>query len=82
MKLEVLQEDIRGYLYPPTRTCPLARALQRQTGDPEARVGMSFARANGKMYYLSYEAKLFVRAHDEGQEVKPTSFELQYSGKY
>ena len=85
MKIRVTQEDIdRGERRVHAR-CPIARSVQRDTGDPNAWVGSFYAvipsRRSGvvcsSMFELPYEARRFVANFDAGNvPSEPFEFEL------
>lgn len=80
MTIHVTADDIAGACQG-HRTCPIARALHRQTGDPLWYVGTrqaylpQFAR-RAREIPLPAPALEFVRRFDDGEAVEPLKFEL------
>lgn len=78
MRVAVTQEDIDGATPMNCDNCAIARALRRQTGDPDWQVGMEMAfTTEGPLYLLPLTALGFVSLFDAGLAVVPFVFELE-----
>jgi len=78
MQIEVIEDDIRKpSITKRSGTCPIARAIQRKTGDIDAYVGPYNAYICGDVFELPEEAIIFVNRYDNGKEVSPFKFNLE-----
>lgn len=76
--IDVKQLDIDTGLKGDCALCPIARALDRATGE-SWRVHSSWATRSGDSFktHLPLEAVRFIDLFDEGRPVKPFSFDLE-----
>ena len=82
MKIKVTQEDIdKGIRHSPG-SCPVARAINRQSEKDNASVGLSciyFYNIGGfSETPTPLDAALFINKFDQRQPVKPFEFELEF----
>lgn len=78
MRVVVTQADIEEGIRRDCRQCPIARALQRQTGDGTWTVRPVLAHAaEGPFYYLPPIARDFITFFDAGMSAAPFEFELE-----
>jgi hypothetical protein len=82
MRIEVTQEDIDNGTKGRCRLCPIALAVRRATGSPDAWVddthimwGASWGAWDG-VAMTPRSAWSFMASFDSGQDVQPFSFEL------
>lgn len=62
-----------------SRSCPIARAVQRATGQQDVRVGYGRVTVCGVRIQLPNEATKFISQSDKWVEVKPFDFVLEYN---
>ena len=81
MKVNVTAEDIARGIRVSANSCPVARALQRCTGDRLATVDGSRATVNYHRNFARFrlppEVSYFVSDFDAGRPVAPFSFEFE-----
>ena len=76
MRITVTQIDIDHGVMKSAMGCPVARAIQRQTGDCGATTGRTTVVTGARIYYLPQIATKFVEAFDNGLTLKPIEFDL------
>jgi len=78
MRIEVTAEDIKNGVFTDCRSCPVALALDRHTGDWWS-VGTSTATRieTGARFLLPPSACRWIHNFDCGDPVEPFSFELE-----
>lgn len=82
MRIEITQADIDNFRWTPhkgevlVQSCPFARAVQRASGDREARVSSDFVIINGKPLRTPDDMKAAVRLFDSVGEIEPGVYYL------
>lgn len=80
VKVIVKQVDIREGVAGSTAKCPIARALQRTLRDTQYYMGVYNIHWNGngqhKKWVPAKKVQMFRKRFDEGQVVKPFSFQF------
>lgn len=79
MIVKVTQEHIRKGVRCDQWSCPIAHALNEQTGHPGWTVHNEFAQTNDLSVALPFGARVFVSSFDRNREVYPFEFELDLS---
>lgn len=78
MRVEVSRQDIERGRPRQVWCCPIALALERQTGRSFAILNDEIEDDQSRTYPLPIEAQEFVARFDQGHLVDPITFELLY----
>lgn len=84
LHVEVTQEDINNGERQDSENCPIACALKRLVQNPEVEKSIEFDFEEQRFISrgLTLEISNFIAHFDDGNDVKPFSFELEAYEKY
>lgn len=74
--IRVTQDDIYNGVPRAIDNCAVARAIRRDTGDPNAEVGIVFCEVNGHDVNVPRFVSDFITRFDDGYPVEPFEFDI------